>query len=152
MTSQQPPRRLPLAAAACAAILFALPACAQTTAATPAAVSANEPAKVEKNAATGIAKLTLTEKGLERLDLKTDTVKAATGTSVTLPYAALLYDSSGKTWVYTNPAPQVYQRQPVTVSKVESGVVTASAGPAAGTVVVTVGAAELFGAEFDTAH
>ena len=79
MTSQQPSRRLPLAAAVCAALLFALPACAQTTAAAPAAVSANEPAKVEKNAATGIAKLTLTEKGIERLDLKTDTVKAGNG-------------------------------------------------------------------------
>jgi hypothetical protein len=129
-----------------------LPACAQTTAAAPAAVSANEPAKVEKNAATGIAKLTLTEKGIERLDLKTDTVKAGKGTDVVVPYSALLYDSSGKTWVYTNTAPRVYQRQPVTVAKVEDGVVTASAGPAVGTAIVTVGAAELFGAEFDTAH
>ena len=49
-----------------------------------------------------------------------------------MPYAALLYDASGKTWVYTNPAPRVYQRQPVTVAKVEDGVVTASAGPAVG--------------------
>ncbi|SDP34171.1 hypothetical protein SAMN04487914_108140 [Arthrobacter sp. ok909] len=152
MTSQQPLRRLPLAAALCAALLFALPSCAQPTAATPPAVAANEPAKVEKNAATGIAKLTLTEKGIERLDLKTDTVKAGTGTAFLLPYAALLYDASGKTWVYTNPAPRVYQREPVTVAKVASGVVTASAGPAVGTAVVTVGAAELFGAEFDTAH
>jgi ABC-type oligopeptide transport system substrate-binding subunit len=152
MTSQQPLRRLPLAAAVCAALLFALPACAQTTAAAPAAVSANEPAKVEKNAATGIAKLTLTEKGVERLDLKTDTVKAGKGKDVVVPYAALLYDSSGKTWVYTNPAPRVYQRQAVTVAKVEDGLVTASAGPAVGTTIVTVGAAELFGAEFDTAH
>lgn len=152
MTSQQPLRRLPLAAAVCAAILFAVPACAQTTAAPPAAVAANEPAKVEKNAATGIAKLTLTEKGIERLDLQTETVKAGTGKDVLVPYAALLYDASGKTWVYTNPAPRVYQREPVTVAKVESGVVTASTGPAVGTVIVTVGAAELFGAEFDTAH
>ena len=152
MTSQQPLRRLPLAAAVCATLLFPLSACAQTTAAAPAAVSANEPAKVEKNAATGIAKLTLTEKGIERLDLKTETVKAGTGTNVLLPYAALLYDASGKTWVYTNPAPRVYQREPVTVAKVEGGVVTASTGPAVGTTIVTVGAAELFGAEFDTAH
>ena len=152
MTSQQPLRRLPLAAAVCAALLFALPACAQTTATAPAVVAANEPAKVEKNAATGIAKLTLTEKGVERLDLKTETVKAGKGKDVVVPYAALLYDASGKTWVYTNPAPRVYQRQAVTVAKVENGLVTASAGPAAGTTIVTVGAAELFGAEFDTAH
>ena len=41
-----------------------------------------------------------------------------------------MYDANGKTWVYTNPAPRVYERQEVTVSKVEAGVVTASAGPA----------------------
>jgi hypothetical protein len=153
VTSQKPLRRQPLAAAVCAALLFSLPACAQTAAVTPAVQAANEPAKVEKNATTGIAKITLTERSLERLELKTDTVKpGANGTDVVLPYAALLYDANGKTWVYTNPAPLVYERQSVTVAKVEAGVVTATAGPPAGTVVVTVGAAELFGAEFDTAH
>ncbi|MCB5275698.1 hypothetical protein BJG92_03249 [Arthrobacter sp. SO5] len=151
MTSQKPQRRLPLAAAVCAAILFTLPGCAQTAAVT-APVNVNDPAKVEKNATTGIAKLTLTERGLERLELKTDTVKAGTGTDVLMPYASLLYDANGKTWVYTNPAPRVYQRQSVTVSKVEAGLVTATAGPPVGSTVVTVGAAELFGAEFDTAH
>ncbi|WP_426978066.1 hypothetical protein ACQCSU_02450 [Pseudarthrobacter sp. O4] len=152
MTSQKPQRRLPLAAAVCAAIIFALPACAQPAAVGPV-VSLDDPAKVEKNATTGIARLTLTERGLDRLDLKIETVKpGAGGTEVLLPYASLLYDSSGKTWVYTNPAARVYQRQAVTVSKVEAGVVTATDGPAAGTNVVTVGAAELFGAEFDTAH
>lgn len=104
MTSQKPQRRLPLAAAVCAALLFTLPGCAQTAAVT-APVNVNDPAKVEKNATTGIAKLTLTERGLERLELKTDTVKAGTGTDVLLPYASLLYDANGKTWVYTNPAP-----------------------------------------------
>jgi ABC-type oligopeptide transport system substrate-binding subunit len=148
MTSQKPQRRLPLAAAVCAALLFSLPACAQPTA-TPAAAG-EAPAKVEKNATTGIAKLTLTERGVARIDLKTEPATAGTGTDVLLPYAALLYDSSGKTWVYTNPAPRVYERQPVTVTKVEAGVVTASAGPAVGTAVVTVGAVELFGAEFNT--
>ncbi|MET4094193.1 hypothetical protein [Arthrobacter sp. UYCu712] len=148
MTSQKPQRRLPLAAAVCAALLFSLPACAQPTAAPAAAGAA--PAKVEKNATTGIAKLTLTEPGLVRIDLKTEPAAAGAGTDILLPYAALLYDSSGKTWVYTNPAPRVYERQAVTVTKVEAGVVTASAGPAAGTAVVTVGAVELFGAEFNT--
>jgi hypothetical protein len=148
MTSQKPQRRLPLAAAVCAALVFALPACAQPAAA-PAAVG-EAPAKVEKNATTGIAKLTLTENGMKRIDVKTEPVAAGTGTDVLLPYSALMYDSSGKTWVYANPVPRVYERQAVTVTKVEAGVVTASAGPAVGTAVVTVGAAELFGAEFNT--
>ncbi|MDR7080886.1 hypothetical protein J2X01_000155 [Arthrobacter ginsengisoli] len=149
MTSQKPQRHLPLAAAVCAALLFALPACAQPAAVTPASVG-EAPAKVEKNSTTGIAKLTLTEHGLSRIDLQTATVAAGAGSDVLLPYASLLYDANGKTWVYTNPAPRVFERQAVTVSKVESGVVTASQGPAVGTPVVTVGAVELFGAEFNT--
>lgn len=148
MTSQKPQRRLPLAAAVCAALVFSLPACAAPAAA-PAAVG-EAPAKVEKNAATGIAKLTLTQRGVDRLELKTEPVTAGTGTEVLIPYGALMYDANGKTWVYTNPAPRVYERQEVTVSRVQSGVVTATAGPPAGTQVVTVGAAELFGAEFNT--
>ncbi|MEC5179376.1 hypothetical protein [Arthrobacter sp. CG_A4] len=148
MTSQKPQRRLPLAAAVCAALALLLPACAQPSV-TPASV-AEAPAKVEKNATTGIAKLTLTQRGVERLDLKTEPVAVGTGTDVLVPYASLLYDANGKTWVFTNPAPRVYERQAVTVTKVEAGVVTANAGPAVGTAVVTVGAAELFGAEFNT--
>ena len=148
MTSQKPQRRLPLAAAACA-LLLSLTACAQSAAVTPAAAG-EAPAKVEKNATTGIAKLTVTEHGLARIDLKTEPVTAGTGTDVLLPYASLLYDANGKTWVYTNPAPRVFQRQAVTVTKIEAGVVTASSGPAVGTLVVTVGAVELFGTEFNT--
>ena len=148
MTSQKPQRRLPLAAAVCAALVFSLPACAAPAAA-PAAVG-EAPAKVEKNAATGIAKLTLTQRGVDRLELKTGPVTAGPGKSVLLPYGALMYDANGKTWVYTNPEDRVFQRHAVTVAKVESGVVTATAGPPAGTRVVTVGAAELFGAEFNT--
>ena len=148
MTSQKSQRRLALAAAICAGLVFTVPACAQSAAVT--ASSGQAPAKVEKNADTGIAKLTVTEHGLARIDLKTEPVAAGNGTDVLLPYASLLYDANGKTWVYTNPAPQVFQRQAVTVTKVEAGVVTASKGPAVGTPVVTVGAVELFGAELNT--
>lgn len=150
MTSKKPLRRRPMAAAAvCAALLCALPACAQPAA---QAESASEaPAKVEKNATTGIARITLSERAIERLELVTDTVKPAPGgAGLILPYAALLYDPQGKTWVYTNTEPRVFERQAVTVTKVEAGTVTASAGPAVGTPVVTVAAPELFGAEFVT--
>ncbi|MET3142598.1 UNVERIFIED_ORG: hypothetical protein ABIB19_002021 [Arthrobacter sp. UYEF10] len=149
MTSKKPTRRGPLAAVACAAMLFALPACAQPSAL--AESSSETPAKVEKNATTGIARITLSQRAIDRLQLVTDTVKPAPGgAGLLLPYAALLYDAQGKTWVYANTAPRVYERQAVTVTQVEAGAVTASAGPAAGTAVVTVGAAELFGAEFNT--
>lgn len=147
MTSKSLLRRLPVAAALCAALLSSLPACAQSTAQAESAAEA--PAKVEKNATTGIARITLSQRAIERLELLTETVKPADG-GILLPYAALLYDAEGKTWVYGNPEPRVFERQAVTVTKVEAGVVTASAGPAVGSQVVTVAAAELFGAEFVT--
>jgi uncharacterized protein YcfL len=132
--------------------LFFVSGCSSTSSVA-AGTAVEQPAKVEKNASTGIAKITLSEKAIERLDLKTATVQAGSeGAALMLPYEALLYDAKGGTWVYANPEPRVYQRQAVTVTRIEGGTVFASAGPSVGTVIVTTAAAELFGAEFDTAH
>ncbi len=64
-----------------------------------------------------------------------------------IPYAAVLYDPQGKTWTYTNPGPLTFVREPITVDRIEGDKAFLSDGPAPGTLVVTVGAAELFGAE-----
>ena len=71
---------------------------------------------------------------------------------LSVPYWAVLYDSAGKTWVYTNPEPRVFVRQAITVERIDGATALLSEGPAVGTVVVTTGAEELYGAEFDTAH
>lgn len=63
------------------------------------------------------------------------------------PYAAVLYGVHGETWVYTNPEPLVFVRQPILIDYIEDDLAILSDGPEAGTDVVTVGAAELFGAE-----
>lgn len=67
-----------------------------------------------------------------------------------IPYAALIYDAAGNTWVYTSPEPRTYIRAAVNVNRITGDAVELNAGPSAGTAVVTVGAAELFGAEFGT--
>ena len=64
-----------------------------------------------------------------------------------VPYAAVLYGVNGETWVYTAPEPLVFVRQPITIDYIEGDLAILSEGPEAGTAVVTVGAAELFGAE-----
>jgi hypothetical protein len=64
-----------------------------------------------------------------------------------VPYAAVLYGVHGETWVYTNPEPLVYVRQPIVVDHIEGDVAVLSEGPQVGTAVVTVGASELFGTE-----
>lgn len=64
-----------------------------------------------------------------------------------VPYAAVIYDVKGGTWVYTNPEPLVFVRQPVSVDYIEDDLAVLSEGPPAGTAVVTVGGALLYGAE-----
>lgn len=64
-----------------------------------------------------------------------------------VPYAAVLYGVNGETWVYTNPEPLVFVRSPITIDYIDGDLAVLSEGPEAGTAVVTVGAAELFGTE-----
>jgi hypothetical protein len=71
-----------------------------------------------------------------------------TGLRKIVPYSAVLYDLRGDTWTYTRPAPLTYVRQRVTLDYIEGEVAVLLDGPSIGTDVVTVGAIELFGAEF----
>ena len=107
----------------------------------------------EKDATTGLASVTLIEKAAERVGIETVAVTAAEavreGSSGTLsvPYSAILYDATGASFVYTVTGPLSYVRAPITVDYVEGDQAILSEGPSAGTEVVTVGVAELYGAE-----
>lgn len=72
----------------------------------------------------------------------------STEDSLVVPWAAVLHDVSGGTWVYENTAPQVFVRRPVEVRDVVDRLAVLARGPAPGTRIVTAGAAELFGTEF----
>ncbi len=65
-----------------------------------------------------------------------------------IPYAAVLYDSKGNTWVYTSPEPLVFIRQPIDIDTIAGDEALLFDGTPAGTAVVTVGGAELYGTEF----
>jgi multidrug efflux pump subunit AcrA (membrane-fusion protein) len=64
-----------------------------------------------------------------------------------VPYAAVIYGLEGETWVYTNPEPLVYVRQPIVVFYIVGYMAVLAEGPSSGTPVVVVGVSELFGAE-----
>jgi hypothetical protein len=64
-----------------------------------------------------------------------------------VPYSAILYDPTGDTWVYTNPEPLVFAREQVDIERIDKDLAVLNTGPAVGTKVVTIGAAELYGAE-----
>ncbi len=68
--------------------------------------------------------------------------------AMVIPYSAILYDIHGGTWVYENTSPNVFVRRRVELKNVQDGKAILIRGPAAGTKVVTVGAAEIFGTEF----
>jgi hypothetical protein len=108
------------------------------------------PVVVEPVGQTGISKLTLTARAVERLGITTTPIAETTvaaGKRKVVPYAAVIYDSRGATWAFTNPEPLVFVREAITVDQISGEVAYLRAGPAAGTKVVTVGASELYGAE-----
>jgi hypothetical protein len=73
-------------------------------------------------------------------------------TKPVVPYAAVLYDEHGKAWVFTNPAPLTFVREPIIVDYFDGDVAVLAKAPPRGTKIVTVGASELFGAETGVGH
>jgi hypothetical protein len=115
----------------------------------------DRPAQVLQTDGAGVSPVVLTARAAERIGLKTERVRevttagAGTGTgSSTVPIAALVYDKSGGTWVYANTQRLTFVRQRVNVARIESDLAVLQAGPAPGTEVATVGAAELLGSEY----
>lgn len=64
-----------------------------------------------------------------------------------VPYGAVYYDAKGTPWVYVTPEPLAFERQRIGVERVVGDLAVLSDGPPAGTKVVVVGAAMLFGVE-----
>lgn len=98
----------------------------------------------------GVVRVTLSEKAAERLGIQTaPVVDAAESTPPQriVPYSAVMYDSAGETFVYTESASRVFAHAAITVARINGDTAVLSDGPPAGTNVVTVGAPELYGAE-----
>jgi multidrug efflux pump subunit AcrA (membrane-fusion protein) len=106
------------------------------------------PPQVVPIAGTHVSKLVLSPRTAGFLGIKTEAVQAGSATLVVVPMAALLYDNTGISWVYTSPAQFTYIREQVAVSRVDADRAVLKTGPKAGTQVVTVGAAELLGTEY----
>ena len=122
-------------------------------------IATNRATKIERIANSELNRLTLSAKTAERLEIKTAPVVerqmtrgSSAGLRKVVPYSAVLYDSSSNTWVYTNPQPLVYVRQSIKVDYFDRDQAILLEGPNVGTPVVTVGAAELFGTEFEIGH
>jgi len=126
---------------------IALAACASPTGET---TPTQPPIEIVKTDGSEIGRLTLSASAAGRLGIATEAVaeERIDGVDRTvIPYAALLYDADGTTWAYTNPEGLLFIREPVTVDRIQGDLAILRAGPAVATLVVTVGGAELWGAE-----
>lgn len=72
--------------------------------------------------------------------------------AVTVPTAAIVYDAWGGAWVYVCRDELHFQRARVDPARRHGERTVLRHGPAVGTCVVSVGAAEIFGAEFAPGH
>ena len=109
-----------------------------------------QPAVVEKIEGSELNRLTLTEKAAERLGIKTDVVREeliAGAQRLIVPYSAVIYDLEGATWAYVSSGPLTFSRHPIVVDVIDGDRAVLPDGPQAGTAVVTVGVAELYGAD-----
>jgi hypothetical protein len=93
---------------------------------------------------------TLTEDAAKRLDIQTAAardVEVNGAKRTVIPYAAIIYDTEGATWVYLNPAPLTFVRHPIAVDDIKGDQAFLADALPADSAVVTVGVAELYGAE-----
>jgi len=111
-----------------------------------------KPAQVDAIAGSSLKRVTLTAKAAQRLDVQTAEVRQdSTGRSI-VPYAALLYDTVGATWVYVSPQPLTFMRHAVKIDAIRGDSVYLTEGPAVGTKVLTMGVPQVFGAEAGVGH
>jgi hypothetical protein len=117
-----------------------------------ASIAGNEekPAQVVQIEGSDISQVILTPQATKRLGIKTQPV-AQVGAAVQnteIPAASLVYGTDGRTWIYTTADSLTYVRQAVVVARIEGDKAILQTGPDPGTLVVTVGAAELLGTEY----
>lgn len=108
-------------------------------------------AELEPIKGTDVKRVKFSAEGAERVGLQTASIRQ-NGQGKVIPYVAVVYGPEGDAFTYTSPEPLTFVRQEIEVDHVDGVHVVLSAGPPVGTEVVTVGAAEVYGTEFEVAH
>ena len=113
--------------------------------------SHHDPAELEPIKGTDVNRVIIDAEGVERAGIQTAPIRQ-NGQETVIPYDALIYGADGNTYTYTAPEPLTYVREEINIDHVAGDSVMLSEGPPVGTEVVTVGAAEVYGTEFEVAH
>jgi len=107
-----------------------------------ATVEKINPSTLEEIEGSDIKLVILTEKAAERIGVQTVPVSG-----LVVPYSAVIYDTEGNTWIYTNTAPLTFLREPIVIDRIEGDEAFLSQGLETDAPIVTVGVIEIYGAE-----
>jgi len=113
--------------------------------------SHHEPAKLEPIEGTDVQRVVFDAEGAKRVDLQTVPIRQD-GQEKVIPYESVVYDADGNAYAYTAPGPLTFVRKEIVIDHVAGDSAVLSEGPPAGTEIVTVGAAQVYGTEFEVAH
>ena len=116
-----------------------LAACGPKTSSTAEKIN---PSSLEVIEGSDLQRVILTEKAAQRIGV--ETVPASENT---VPYAAVIYDTEGNTWVYTNPQPLTFVRAPIVIDRIEGDQVFLAEKLETDAPIVTVGVIEIYGTE-----
>lgn len=111
----------------------------------------NDPGHVEHIEGSDLGRVFLTPDAATRLGIETAEVTTS-GRQLTVPRTAVFVDPEGVWWVYTSPRPHQFVRHEVRIAREGDDRAFLRSGPSAGTDVVTVGVAELYGVEAEVGH
>ena len=100
------------------------------------------PSSLEPIEGSDLQRVILTEKAAQRIGV--ETVPAS---ETTIPYAAVIYDTEGNTWVYTNPEPLTFVRAPIVIDRIEGDQAFLAEKLETDAPIVTVGVIEIYGTE-----
>ena len=114
------------------------------------------PASLKAIPGSPVKEVLLTPRAEQRLGITTQPVRAIgrgpsgrRGTYEVIPYSAVVYDNDGSTWTYVNTTGRTFVREPIVINAIEGTEAILDRGPAVGAAVVTVGAPELLGTEYN---
>ncbi len=116
---------------------------------TPSEGDVLEAAHVEEG--DGPMRIILTQDAASRIDLRTATVEQD-GDAVVVPDSALMWDGGGTAIVYEEVDDLTYSPVTVELDHQNDGRAWLVSGPEAGAVVVSLGAAELYGVQHGIGH
>jgi hypothetical protein len=101
-----------------------------------------DPATVKDIEGSDLKEVILTAKAAERIGVQT-----VPANGMVIPYSAVIYDTQGNSWIYTSPSPLTFIRAQVAIDYIEGDQVFLAQELQTEAPIVTVGVAELFGAE-----